>query len=85
MPVAHAALPWQIVLAIIAFNVVVGILNKRKQQPPKPGSADAARKQEEARQKAESARAKAKAQAEREALERRARAARDESAAEATR
>lgn len=82
MPIASASLPWQIVLAIIAFNIVVGIMNKRKQQP-KPGSPDAARKQEEARLKVEAAHAKAKAQAEREAAERQAREARDEKASEA--
>ena len=71
-PVATASLPWQIVLAIIAFNVIGGLMSKRKRRPPKadplPGSqgdpkGDAQRRMEEAR-------ARAAADAERKAAER---------------
>jgi hypothetical protein len=35
-PIATASLPWQIVLAIIAFNVIGGLISKRKRRAPKP-------------------------------------------------
>jgi hypothetical protein len=79
-PIATASMPWQIVLAIIAFNVIGGIMSKRKRRPPKadplPGSqgdpkGDAWRRMEEAR-------ARSAAEAERKAAERLADRDRDE-------
>ena len=39
LPIAAAALPWQLVLAFIVFNVVAGMISKRKQgqRQPRPG------------------------------------------------
>lgn len=37
-PIASASLPWQLVLAIIVFNIVAGMISKRKQGKAKPGA-----------------------------------------------
>jgi hypothetical protein len=37
-PIASASLPWQLVLAIIAFNIVAGMISKRKQGKAKAGA-----------------------------------------------
>jgi hypothetical protein len=79
-PLATASLPWQIVLAIIAFNVIAGLMAKRKQRPPKsdpvPGSQGDPKG--DARRRLEEARARSAAEAERKAAERQADRERDE-------
>lgn len=78
LPVASASIPWQIVLAIIAFNIVAGIISKNKQKPgkagPKPGPRpeDARRRAEAMRQRREEAHAEARAEAERKTAARQA-------------
>lgn len=37
-PLAFASLPWQLVMAIIVFNIVAGMISKRKQKQAKPGA-----------------------------------------------
>lgn len=37
-PIAFAALPWQLVAAIIVFNIVAGMISKRKQKQAKAGA-----------------------------------------------
>ncbi|MBW8886568.1 MAG: hypothetical protein JF616_02320 [Fibrobacteres bacterium] len=37
-PIAFASLPWQLVLAFIVFNIVAGMISKRKQGKAKSGS-----------------------------------------------
>ncbi len=79
-PLATASLPWQIVLAIIAFNVIAGLMSKRKKRPPKaepiPGSQGDPKG--DARRRMEEARAQAAAERERKAAEREANRERDE-------
>jgi hypothetical protein len=79
-PIATASLPWQIVLAIIAFNVIGGLMSKRKRRPPKadpvPGSQGDP--MGDAQRKLEAARARTAAEAERKAAERLADRERDD-------
>lgn len=75
-PVATASLPWQLVLAIIVFNIVLGMISKRKQGKGKPGPKGAGNA-DEARRRMEEARERARAEAERKAAEREAHARRD--------
>lgn len=79
-PIATASLPWQIVLAIIAFNVIAGLMSKRKKRPPKaepiPGSQGDPKG--DAKRRLEEAQAQAAAERERKAAEREANRERDE-------
>jgi len=92
-PVAYASLPWQLVLAIIVFNVVAGMISKRKQRQAKSGSktnprteagkAEARRDKDdsrdgEVRRSLEETRLREAAEAKQRAAERQARQAREE-------
>jgi hypothetical protein len=92
LPVAYASLPWQLVLAIIAFNIVAGMISKRKQRQAKSakanprteaGKAEARRDKDdsrdgEIRRSLEETRLREAAEAKRRAADRQARQAREE-------
>jgi hypothetical protein len=73
-PIAFATLPWQLVAAIIVFNIVAGMISKRKQKQAKAGAKTEPKTDPKAEARLlEEARLREAAETKRKAAERRAR------------